>query len=517
MNFPKFEARSLARRLNDWPFLGRCAAVWLGALMLSWPAFYNGFPLLYPDSMTYIGDGRVVARALFLHQFSDYYGVRSFFYSLGILPLHWNITLWPVVALQCLMGAWVIWLVARSQAPRHTVAHYLILVLFLSLLSSASWYACFIMPDILGPLLYLSIYLLVFARETLSRAERLALYLIAIWGITSHATHLLLAAGLWTLLALFAAFKRKPILSCLRALGKVAAILAVAAAAQMMLHGYLYGKPSLNGERPPYLMARIIADGPGRWYLQQHCQQLQWAVCNHLSQLSDDPDEFLWGANGVYQSSSDEERAHIDQEEMPLVLATVRAYPRQQLSRSAANFREQFLNFGLYGFDSNDWMLGQFDEVLPKARSSYLRSQQARDALPLDLLTDIQWWTIVGSLAAIATLLPFLWRRHSPRLAGLSFVVVSMIIANAWVTGALSVVDDRYGCRVIWMIPLLAGIFFLDWLQQRGDRNKECRPAAEKALKQERPPIASRMGSVQEALAASWGLTRSRSSLEGLK
>jgi len=68
---------------------------------------------------------------------------------------------------------------------------------------------------------------------------------------------------------------------------------------------------------------------------------------------------------------------------------------------------------------------------MPKARSSYLQSRQARDALPLDLLTEIQWWTIVASLAAIAALIPLLWRRHSPRLAGLSLVVVATVVANA--------------------------------------------------------------------------------------
>jgi len=39
----------------------------------------------------------------------------------------------------------------------------------------------------------------------------------------------------------------------------------------------------------------------------------------------------------------------------------------------------------------------------------------------------------------------------------------------------LSVVDDRYQCRVIWLVPLLAGIFFLDWLQQRGKARLEAR------------------------------------------
>ena len=339
--------QKLVQRGKGWLGALRCGAVLLGALFLAWPAFYNGFPLIYPDSMTYLSDGRVVAKALFLHQFSGYYGVRSFFYSLVILPFHWNISPWPIVALQCLLVAFVVWLVVRSIAPRHTVARYLILILGMSLLTSASWYAAFVMPDILGPLAYLCVYLLAFARETLSRVERLALCLIAWWGITAHSSHLMLAAGLWLLLVLVIVFKRKPYWRRPRSLRVVLAILVVAAASQMALHGYLYGKPTLNGERPPYLMARVIADGPGRWYLDKNCPQLHWAICNHMSQLSDNPDTLLWDEDGAYQSATDEEKNQIDHEEMPLVLATLRAYPRQQLSRSAANFSQQFLELRL--------------------------------------------------------------------------------------------------------------------------------------------------------------------------
>lgn len=487
--------RRLAHNLKGWPASGRGAAVLLGALMLSWPALYNGFPLLYPDSMTYLGDGPVVARALFLRQFSSYYGVRSFFYSLGILGFHWNLNPWPVVALQCLLVAWVVWLVARLFAPRYTIVRYLALVLALSLLTSIGWYSSFIMPDVLGPILYLAIFLLVFAPETLSRGEKLALYPLAVWAATAHATHLVLAGGLCLLLAGVAVIERKGFPRRMKAVGGVAAIIAVAAGAQMALHGYLYGKPSLNGERPPYLTARIIADGPGRRYLENHCGEVKWAVCDHLGELTDDPDGFLWGADAVYEKISYGDQVRMRNEEMPFVLATIRAYPREQLARSAANFNQQLFAFGLYGFDSSTWILEQFDEVVPKARPGFVASRQARDALPLDLVTDIQWWSLAGSLVLIVVLIPVLWRRHSPQLAGLGFVVATMVVANAAITGVLSVVDDRYGCRVIWLAPLLAGMLLLDWLSQR----KAARANA------------------QEALAASPGLTRSRSSLDGLK
>jgi hypothetical protein len=452
--------------------LWTAAAVLLGGLMLSWPALYNGFPLLYPDSMTYLDDGPTVARAVFLHQFSAYYGMRSFFYSLGILPFHWNISPWPIVALQSLLVAWVLWLVVRTVATRHTISRYLTVVLLLSMLTGVSWYSAFIMPDILGPLVYLSIYLLVFAPETLSRAERFSLYPISVWGIASHTTHFMLAAGLWLLLLLFAAIERSHFLRRMRSLAEVAALLTLAAVAQLALHGYLYGKPSLNGEHPPYLMARILGDGTGRKYLEQHCPQVQLAICKHLGQLTDDSDDFLWGPDGAFASASDEDQKLMLQQEMTFVLATVRAYPREQLAASAANFWGQVKSFGIYGFDPNPWILDNFATTLPKSRGSYIVSRQARGVLPLDLLTDIQLWTVLASLAIIAVSIPMLWRRYPLRLAGLSLIVTAIVVANAFVSGVLSVVDDRYGCRVIWLIPLLAATFLLEWLTRWGSRKK---------------------------------------------
>ncbi len=81
----------------------RALGVLFAALVMVWPALYNRFPFFYPDSTSYLASGSSLARALFLHQFSDYYGMRSLIYSLGILPLHWNTTAWPVVFFDALL------------------------------------------------------------------------------------------------------------------------------------------------------------------------------------------------------------------------------------------------------------------------------------------------------------------------------------------------------------------------------------------------------------------------------
>ncbi|MFY9731337.1 MAG: hypothetical protein WB723_17880 [Candidatus Acidiferrales bacterium] len=456
--------RDEARRAANRTSLARAAAILLGAMLMMWPAIFNRYPLLYPDSVTYLQDGSPVARALFLHQLSDYYGMRSFIYSLGILPFHWNTTLWPIVALQALLTAYIVWLVVRSILPRRTVLWYLALVAFLSLLTSASWFVSLIMPDILGPVLYLSIYLLVFARDTLSRPERIGAAAIACWAVASHATHLMLATGICLLLtALWAIFRNGFMSGRLKALGELAAIVMIAVFAQVALNSYLYGKPSLNGERPPFLTARLIADGPGRWYLEQHCSKTQFAGCGRLRDLTDDSDQFLWADDGVWKTSSSEVRERIRREEIPFALATLRAYPRAELSISEASFWQQLNSFEI-GFDPNDWMVQQFDAAFPAGKARFLQSRQVANDLPFDFLSMIQNWTVVASLALIVFFGILLWRRWTFRLIGLALVIIPAVLANAFVTGVLSTVEDRYQSRVVWLVPFLAAILIFAWL-----------------------------------------------------
>src|SRR5260370_31203069 len=104
--------------MNDSVSTGRAAtqvgATLFAAVVLAWPAFYNRYPLLYPDSISYIGDGSNVARALFHGEFTDYYGFRSLLYSLGILPLHWHVTPFPIGALHSLLPTDIPLLLVRS-------------------------------------------------------------------------------------------------------------------------------------------------------------------------------------------------------------------------------------------------------------------------------------------------------------------------------------------------------------------------------------------------------------------
>jgi hypothetical protein len=183
--------------------------------------------------------------------------------------------------------------------------------------------------------------------------------------------------------------------------------------------------------------------------------------------LPSDPDVFLWGANGIWQNTDDDSAQRLRQEEMPFVLATLRAYPRQQLTKSAIAFWQQLAVFGLYDLDASDVVSDEYNNVFPGGRPHYLQSRQAQNTLPLEFFTSVGNWTILVSILMICAGAPFLWRKRSARLVGLSVVIVSTVVANALVTGPLSMVEDRFQSRVIWLLSFLAGLFVMVWLDRR--------------------------------------------------
>lgn len=461
--------------------LKRALAILAGALILLWPAFLSGYPLLYPDSMSYLGDGRPLARILFLHAPKGYAAMRSELYSLGIFPFHWNITAWPIAALQALLTAYILWLVVRSFAGCSFVARsgpepasstgrvavpFLILVALLSLTTSLPWYVCVIMPDILGPDLYLAIFLLVFARESLTTRERGAVSVIALWAITAHSTHLMLAVFICLLLAVLLLARFPPMRNRGRVLATVVALVFLAAVAQMALHKTLYGKASLFGNRMPYLTARVVADGPGRWYLQQHCGTLHWAICTRVADLPDNDDDFLWADGGVWAGATEEQRRQMLEQEMPLVRAAVREYPRAQFQRSLANFWNEFTDFGLWDFCPNPWVQSSLNQVLPGTLPRYLRTRQAHNSLPTLFFTNVQNWVVCASALALAGLIPLVWLRRRWQALGLAAIIVPTVFANALLTAVLSESDSRYQSRLIWLIPLTAALMLLDLLRR---------------------------------------------------
>ncbi len=86
---------------------GTVFAIALAAALLVWPAVWNGYPLVFADTGTYLSQA-----------IEHYVGWdRPVFYSLFMLPLHLTLTTWPVIAVQALLLAHVLHLTRRTLLP----------------------------------------------------------------------------------------------------------------------------------------------------------------------------------------------------------------------------------------------------------------------------------------------------------------------------------------------------------------------------------------------------------------
>jgi hypothetical protein len=442
-------------------------AVFLGALFMAWPAFYNGLPLMYPDILDYVPAGRRVAEALFWHRMSSFYGLHSLIYSLGIYPFHWETTVWPLIALQCLLTSFVLFLVVRSLVPQKTTSRFLVLMLLLSLVSSLSWFGSFATPDILGPVLYLCIYLLVFARETISRVEQYILYFISWWAIASSFTHLQVVICLCFLLAALAIFHSNSLRKKLIPAAELAGIILLALGAQTAMDTFLYGRSLDNAPRYPFLTARLVGDGVGRKYLVSHCGETNWEICRYEDHLSGNAKDFLWKSSGVWMSAPPDSQKRILGQTLPLAIAILRTYPVEQLEQSAADFWIQLKSFDLDASERHLVIEHSIGKTLPRLQSPFLASRQAHDQLPRHFFSSIEYCVVIGSMLGIATLLPWLWRCRPTRLLGLGFIVISTLPLNALFTGELYMLENRFQGRVIWLVPLLASMCAWNWQASR--------------------------------------------------
>ncbi|MBD0271929.1 MAG: hypothetical protein ICV73_08360, partial [Acetobacteraceae bacterium] len=125
------------------------AAILGGGAMLLWPAFLNGYPLVFVDT------------ASFLHQTAASPPVwdKPIVYGPLLHAFHWRSSLWPAAAAQAFLLSWLLWRAGRmlpGRAGGGAARAHLLLVAALSACTSAPWFASLLMPDALAPALVLA-------------------------------------------------------------------------------------------------------------------------------------------------------------------------------------------------------------------------------------------------------------------------------------------------------------------------------------------------------------------------
>ena len=234
-----------------------------------------------------------------------------------------------------------------------------------------------------------------------------------------------------------------------------------------------FEEPSTAPKRMPILLARSIGDGPGKKYLEAHCATEKYAICELY------PDGFpssaagvLFGSTGVTRRATPEQMDRIRAEEMAILKRVMATYPLEQGWSVARNGIRQVFRFGTADFRWADIKLVKDSGRPPKLVLSEFQRLEERPIL--NFFGVIQYAGVIAAVAAIGL---FAFRdglRRGRRNREMLAIALAGLLANAALCGGLSAPTDRYQARVIWIVPLLAGLF---WIERRQEREFLAVPA----------------------------------------
>jgi hypothetical protein len=252
--------------------------------------------------------------------------------------------------------------------------------------------------------------------------------------------------------------------------------------------GKLYAhivKSSLGAstDSPPFMTARLIADGPGRKYLQHHCYGGHFYICNMRAPIADDSETFLWAPpaqGGAWVNNSPEARKQLGEQDAQFALAVTLHDPVGVFFSSASNAARQLAKIDfddLLRYSAVEKLL--ISKLGPTYSTEISRSRAFKGSWPTSMIELEEMLLMIASYAGIVVmnLRRDVWSGPIRKFANhtLLFVVV-----NATVCGCASGVFGRYQGRVVWV---MAWVVIASCL---------CAPSVRTLVERRRPRLAAR-------------------------
>lgn len=446
-----------------------------------WPAFYNHQPFFYADTTTYLR-GADAGFQRFLHRSTVWsqdnstpresvssirdktvLSGRSIYYGVLLYLCDAIGRLWPVVFVQSAVVLVAIALTLHTLAL-FTWLRFALISLLLAAFTPMPFFVSFLMPDVFG-----AITILAFAALFLD-SSRTPLWATALWtvlfsaALLFHVSHALTGLTLLILCLPAAVFFRLPFSR--RGVIAIICSLLVALAGELIFNAAVKRTVGESPIRPPLLMARMIADGPGYRYLSATCPASGFIVCRFLSRLPAETDEFVWSPDpdhGVFAVADPATRRALSNEQYRFARAVFLFDPLGELIVFLRDAATQIIRIGYEEFDydiNRDFIRRR----LPLRYYNVMtRTRAWNNSIPNTFFSVVAILAICVALAYIAY---SLFSRgalliDNRRLVFEFIALVCLgIIVNSMVC-SMSSTHDRFETRVIWLVPLVAMLLYL--------------------------------------------------------
>lgn len=430
----------------------------ISVLILMSVSIYNKFPLLYPDSGTYLD------RTMSLVPSPD----KAIGYTLFIKCVTWQTTSWLVVIFQNIIINYLIFSVLKLffQNKLLYFVHF-ITIIILSFFSSLPWFSNLIMPDIFTSATIL-IFILFVLQQNISRINYLLYSVFLFISIISHLSNLFILLILLVIFLTIYAFHFRKMFKFTLNITRVVIITGVFFTSWIFISLYNYShnfgfRTSLCSN--VLLTAKFNNTGLLKIYLDKECiSGNENALCEFKDSLPESSDKFLWGDKSpLYfykEPKGTEGWLQADSLYKPIIrdIFTSPQYYSKILSDILYYTSLQLVSVkpgtGKIAFGEFSAPYYAYREKFRCDLAGFFVSRQNNNQIPFKIIDSINLLFLFLSVVIIMTGLLILKNNHKFILFIL--IAVAGLVANALLTSSLSVVEDRYQSRIIWLLPLSA-------------------------------------------------------------
>lgn len=330
-------------------------------------------------------------------------------------------------------------------------------------LGSLPFYVAYLMPDLLTPVMIIALSTLAVFGGRMRWCELLVAFLLGAFAINSHLSNVAIGTLIFLAAIPVALMMGRP----RTWVGPLIIMLVLGSAYAQQAAFRVAARAMANAEVTirPFLTARLIQDGPGYRWLEEHCPDANVPTCKLWTALQISSDPYRLTAThivfehsqrlGSFQLMSDEDKVVVAGAQVDFAKDVALAYPVATMTAFLRNVLQQG---GMFAID----MTLPFEQVetnnapVTGALTGPLKVRALHADQPwVDSLTRVHGMLYSASLAFVLTIIVL--PGALPRGARLfALMILGGILANAAVCGGISQPSTRYGSRVIWLLPYLA-------------------------------------------------------------
>jgi hypothetical protein len=453
--------------------LGTAFLIIAGLLPLISFAIWNGYPLVYSDTGTYIHAG-------FENLVPD---DRPILYGIFIRHLSLKTSLWIVICIQALLTSFSLFVFISgfiSERKRRN-SLFVICILFLSFGTAISQKCSDLLPDFLTAMMALLICR--FMVKPILGIEKLLVFAVLFFALCAHNSHLYILL-LTISVVIFIRLFRKSVLR-LVPFRKFLHLLGILISGVLVIGFINYGfsgKFFISKNSAVFMTGHLAECGLLDEFLNAKCAEKKYALCPDAGRLN--KVDFLWDERNspLYRMGG---WKNDGEQFKPLLydFFTSKKYLGKFAVNSLGCSAKQLTMFQLdaemenaiYGEGSAPY--AQIHWRFHSELENYMASKQNRGLLDYSWVNFLQTILLLLSIMVIAAFYLIRKIREQMQMIHISLLfILSFIFSNAVVCGTFTIAHVRFGSRVIWLLPLMAIIIVAEYVKLRNKQNTVSAP-----------------------------------------